>query len=108
MGEGRWVATGGGGYSWIDVVPRAWANLVGEVVGSPVPPETAVPEVWRTFVEERLRVPAPALMTDGFDPWVRSWEAGYDPANPVDAAVLRTREAVFPYHGLAADPYHGF
>ena len=60
------------------------------------------------FVTDRLKVETPALMTDGRDPWVRSWEAGYDPANPIDAAVLRTREAVFPYHGLAADPYHGF
>jgi acetoin utilization protein AcuC len=106
--EGRWIATGGGGYSWIDVVPRAWSHLVGELVGAPVPPETPVPASWRDFVEERLKVPTPALMTDGRDPWVRSWEAGYDPANAIDAAVLRTREAVFPYHGLAADPYHGF
>lgn len=105
---GRWIATGGGGYSWIDVVPRAWSHLVGEVVGAPVPPETPVPASWRDFVEERLKVPTPSLMTDGRDPWVRSWEAGYDPANAIDAAVLRTREAVFPYHGLAADPYHGF
>jgi acetoin utilization protein AcuC len=105
---GRWVAMGGGGYSWIDVVPRAWSHLVGEVVGAPVPPETAVPESWRSFVTERLRVPTPALMTDGSQPRVRSWESGYDPADPIDAAVLRTREAVFPWHGLAADPYHGF
>lgn len=105
---GRWIATGGGGYSWIDVVPRAWSHLVGEIVGAPVPPETPLPESWRSFVSERLRVPTPALMTDGFQPRVRSWESGYDPADPIDAAVLRTREAVFPWHGLAADPYHGF
>lgn len=106
--DGRWVATGGGGYSWIDVVPRAWSHLVGELVGAPVAPETPLPASWRDFVTDRLKVETPALMTDGGDPWVRSWEAGYDPANPIDAAVLRTREAVFPYHGLAADPYHGF
>ncbi len=34
--DGRWIATGGGGYSWIDVVPRAWSHLVGELVGAPV------------------------------------------------------------------------
>jgi acetoin utilization protein AcuC len=106
--EGRWVATGGGGYSWIDVVPRAWAHLVGELVGAPVDPATPLPESWRSFVTSRLGVPTPERMTDDRDPWVRSWEAGYDPADPVDAAVLRTREAVFPWHGLAADPYHGF
>ena len=76
---GKWIATGGGGYSWIDVVPRAWSHLVGEVVGAPVPPETPVPASWRDFVEERLKVPTPALMTDGRDPWVRSWEAGLRP-----------------------------
>ncbi len=108
VADGRWIAVGGGGYSWIDVVPRAWSHLVGEVVGAPVPPETPVPESWRSFVTDRLRVPTPGLMTDGAQPRVRTWESGYDPADAVDAAVLRTREAVFPYHGLAADPYHGF
>jgi acetoin utilization protein AcuC len=106
--DGRWVALGGGGYAWVDVVPRAWSHLIGEVVGRPVPPETPLPASWRDFVEERLKVPTPALMTDGSTPRVRSWESGYDPADAIDAAVLRTREAVFPWHGLNADPYHGF
>ncbi len=106
--DGRWIATGGGGYSWIDVVPRAWSHLMGEIVDARIPPETLVPESWRSFVAERLKVPSPALMTDGFEPKTRTWESGYDPADPIDAAVLRTREAVFPWHGLSADPYHGF
>ena len=106
--DGRWIATGGGGYSWIDVVPRAWSHLVGEVVGVPIAPETPLPQTWRTYVAERLHVPTPALMTDGGEPTVRLWERGYDPSDPIDAAVLRTREAVFPWHGLVADPYHGF
>lgn len=106
--DGRWVATGGGGYSWIDVVPRAWSHLVAELVGTPLPPETPLPESWRSFVTGHLKVPTPALMTDGAVPKLRSWESGYNPADPIDAAVLRTREAVFPWHGLAADPYHGF
>ncbi|CAB4849085.1 unannotated protein [freshwater metagenome] len=106
--DGRWIATGGGGYSWIDVVPRAWSHLVGEVVGAPIAPETPLPQTWRTYVAERLHVPTPALMTDGGEPTVRLWERGYDPSDPIDAAVLRTREAVFPWHGLVADPYHGF
>jgi acetoin utilization protein AcuC len=105
---GRWIATGGGGYSWIDVVPRAWSHLMGVMVGAPVPPETPVPEAWRSFVTERLKVPTPGLMTDGAQPRVKLWEQGYDPADPIDAAVLRTRDAVYPWHGLTADPYHGF
>ena len=27
---GRWVALGGGGYEWVDVVPRAWTHLIAE------------------------------------------------------------------------------
>ena len=30
---GRWVATGGGGYALVDVVPRAWSHLLGVVSG---------------------------------------------------------------------------
>ncbi len=41
--DGRWVALGGGGYSWVDVVPRAWSHLIGEVVGAPVPPAQSPP-----------------------------------------------------------------
>jgi acetoin utilization protein AcuC len=45
-------------------------------------------------------VRAPERMTDGADTEVRTWASGYDPANPVDRAVLATRQAVFPEHGL--------
>ena len=37
--EGRWVATGGGGYAVVDVVPRSWTHLlaiVGGVAARPV------------------------------------------------------------------------
>jgi acetoin utilization protein AcuC len=42
-------------------------------------------------------------MTDGRWPvsWA-GWEAGYDPADRVDQAVLATRRAVFPLRGLLA------
>jgi acetoin utilization protein AcuC len=33
--EGRWVATGGGGYAIREVVPRAWTLLFAEMVGRP-------------------------------------------------------------------------
>ena len=35
--------------------------------------------------------------------WVRSWGMGHNPDRPVDAAILATRQAVFPLHGL--DPW---
>src|SRR5207245_1721735 len=33
--EGRWVATGGGGYAVREVVPRAWSLLFAEMVEQP-------------------------------------------------------------------------
>ena len=40
---GRWVATGGGGYAAVEVVPRAWTHLLAEAVGYPVDPSTPTP-----------------------------------------------------------------
>ncbi|WP_073501992.1 acetoin utilization protein AcuC [Actinacidiphila paucisporea] len=98
---GRWVALGGGGYAVTDVVPRTWTHLVAIAAGTPLAPETAVPEEWRHEVHARTRRPAPARMTDGCDArWTAFDEAGYDPANRLDQAVLATRRAVFPLHGL--------
>ncbi|UGY92899.1 acetoin utilization protein AcuC [Streptomyces gobiensis] len=99
--DGRWVALGGGGYAVVDVVPRSWAHLVGIAAGAPIPPETEVPEEWRQEAYLMTRQTAPLRMTDGADPQWRDWhESGYDPADPVDQAVLATRRAVFPGHGL--------
>ncbi len=97
---GRWLATGGGGYAVADVVPRAWAHLLAVAAGAPLDPTTPVPERWREHVAARVGRVAPSLMTDGADGSFRSWSGGYDPADPVDRAVLATRRAVFPLMGL--------
>jgi acetoin utilization protein AcuC len=98
---GKWVLTGGGGYELVQVVPRAWTHLLAEATGHPLDPETACPEEWRTFVRNRTGEIAPKVMTDGRPAVeVRTWGMGYDPANPVDQAILATRRAVFPEHGL--------
>jgi len=39
-------------------------------------------------------------MTEGGDGSFASFEAGYDPADPVDQAIMATRNAVFPLNGL--------
>jgi acetoin utilization protein AcuC len=39
-------------------------------------------------------------MTDGASPSYADFDAGYDPADPVDQAIMSTRNAVFPLHGL--------
>jgi len=101
---GRWIAVGGGGYEWVDVVPRAWTHLVAEALGTPIAPETAVPEGFHEFVLEALGRQAPSRMTDGRDPWPRPLEQGFDHHDAVDQAILATREAVFPLHGLEPEP----
>lgn len=102
---GRWVAVGGGGYEWVDVVPRAWAHLMGIVIGKPIRPQTHVPAGFHEYVMELMGRPAPLSMTDGFDPWPKNWDLGYNPADALDAAVVATRRAVFPHHGLLIDSW---
>ncbi|MQA85069.1 MAG: acetoin utilization protein AcuC [Streptosporangiales bacterium] len=97
---GRWVLTGGGGYELVRVVPRTWTHLLAEAAGSPIPPETATPEDWREYVRRRAGELAPTSMTDGHEPHFRTWEPGYNPADPVDRAVMACRNAVFPLHGI--------
>jgi len=95
---GRWLATGGGGYEIVRVVPRTWTHLLAIAAGSPIDPETETPEDWRAFVHDRTGTTAPLRMTDGrsvtFSPY------GSGDADPVDPAIRATREAVFPIHGL--------
>lgn len=97
---GRWIATGGGGYELVQVVPRTWTHLLAEAAGSPIPPETATPEEWREYVRRRAGELAPTSMTDGREPEFRTWESGYDPGDPVDRVVVACRNAVFPLHGI--------
>ncbi|BCT77448.1 acetoin utilization protein AcuC [Sinomonas cyclohexanicum] len=101
--EGRWIATGGGGYEVVQVVPRAWAHLVGVAAGHPVSLHTPTPQPWRDYVRDEYGKTAPALMGEDADLWWRSWEIGFNPNDPVDRAVMATRKEVFPLHGL--DPW---
>ncbi|WP_062208462.1 acetoin utilization protein AcuC [Streptomyces sp. NBRC 109706] len=100
--DGRWLALGGGGYAVVDVVPRIWSHLVGIAAHAPVAPETLVPEEWQQRVYALTRGIGPQRMTDGRSPRWSEWGAGYDPADRVDQAILATRRAVFPHHGLLA------
>ncbi|MGC5615236.1 acetoin utilization protein AcuC [Georgenia sp. Z1491] len=134
---GRWVATGGGGYEVVNVVPRAWSHVLGVVAGTPLDPGTPVPEEWRQLVHDLAEGAVATTMSDadpftvpGTDaapaagpggPAAPTAEApagggtsssgvlggpagrfvdGFDPENPVDRAILATRQAVFPEHGL--------
>ncbi|WP_424346382.1 acetoin utilization protein AcuC [Kocuria sp. CH-021] len=101
--EGRWIATGGGGYNCYDVVPRSWTHLVGVAAGHPIDVRTAVPQPWREYVRERYGADAPRVMGDEVDLWWRSWEVGFDPNDETDRTIMATRKEVFPQWGL--DPW---
>lgn len=101
--SGRWIALGGGGYEVVQVVPRIWTHLLAEGAGVPIPPATLIPEQWREHVRVATDRTAPRVMTDGHAPNPRPWSGGHDPAAPVDRAIMATRRATFPWHGL--DPW---
>jgi acetoin utilization protein AcuC len=98
--QGRWVATGGGGYSVVDVVPRTWTHLLAIVGGKPLAPSTPVPEDWRQYVARVTGRIAPELMTDGRDPAYADWSTGYNPASWLDRSVQQTRQQIFPLAGV--------
>ncbi len=98
--DGRWLLTGGGGYDLVQVVPRTWTHLLAEAAGVPIDPTTVIPQRWREFCLARTGIAGPEMMTDGDDINYSPFDGGYDPADPVDRAVMATRSAVFPAHGL--------
>jgi len=98
---GRWLALGGGGYSPVRVVPRAWTHLLAIVAGRDLHPGTPMPPDWiARAAAARPDVELPIDMSDGtpdvvgYQPWAGHQEMA------VDRAILQTREAVYPLHGL--------
>jgi acetoin utilization protein AcuC len=98
--DGRWIATGGGGYALVQVVPRTWTHLLAVAAGAPLDPEMATPAQWRELARSLTGETAPLTMTDGVPPRYVSFASGMDPDDAVDRAIMRTRSAVFPAHGL--------
>jgi acetoin utilization protein AcuC len=97
---GRWVLTGGGGYKLVQVVPRTWTHLLAVAQGRPLDPASATPQQWRDYAAERTGETPPDQMTDGADAAFAPFEAGFNPDDAVDRAIMATRSAVFPAHGL--------
>ena len=98
---GRWLALGGGGYAVAHVVPRVWSHVLAIAAHAPVDVTTPVPDGWAADAAKLWGMPIPPTMGDGAAlPRVRPFSAGYDPADDVDRAILATRTACFPWHGL--------
>jgi acetoin utilization protein AcuC len=89
--EGRWVATGGGGYQWARVVPRAWTIAFAEMAGTEVPDE--LPEHWIEEAERLVGGEVPGRLSE---PALAPGRAD-DEAMEVVAAVRRL-------HGLGGAP----
>lgn len=89
--DGRWLATGGGGYRWADVVPRAWTLYFAEMCGAELP--DALPESWVETVELEVgrEVPAtfsePSVERDRLDP-------------ETESTIELVRRTCFPFFGL--------
>jgi acetoin utilization protein AcuC len=98
--DGRWIATGGGGYALVQVVPRTWTHLLAVAAGAPLDQEMETPAQWRELARSLTGETAPPTMTDGVSPRYVSFASGMDPDDAVDRAIMRTRSAVFPAHGL--------
>jgi acetoin utilization protein AcuC len=87
---GRWIATGGGGYQWARVVPRAWTIYFAEMAGVAVADE--LPQSWL----ERARAEA------GYEipPRLSEPPARPSPVEPTEigAIVERVKAHVFKFH----------
>ena len=100
---GRWLALGGGGYDLVRVVPRSWAHLLATVLDRDVAPNTPIPADWMSLAASMVppHIVLPSSMTDDADTAFEPW--GGDVDDHVDSAILDTRRAVFPLHGLDPD-----
>jgi acetoin utilization protein AcuC len=60
--DGRWVATGGGGYQWARVVPRAWTTYFAEMADVDLP--DPLPDAWIERAESMSGEPVPSTLSD--------------------------------------------
>ncbi len=79
--SGRWVATGGGGYQWARVVPRAWTIAFAQMAGVELP--DALPESWIEEAERLAGGEVPATLSE---PPLEPMQADERAAAVVDAA----------------------
>jgi acetoin utilization protein AcuC len=89
--HGRWLATGGGGYQWARVVPRAWTIAFAEMRDVELP--DAIPEGWIEQVEFEVRGEVPATFSESPD-----WTDRLD--GETELTIEAVRRACFPFFGL--------
>ncbi|MDQ3579165.1 MAG: acetoin utilization protein AcuC, partial [Actinomycetota bacterium] len=99
---GKWLATGGGGYELLRVVPRSWTHLLATVLDRDVAPDTRLPREWTDVVGKVApHAELPLSMSDGGDTGFEPWGGGV--TDEVDTVIRDVRRAIFPLHGLDPD-----
>ncbi len=89
--HGRWVATGGGGYQWARVVPRAWTIYFAEMSMVKIPDE--LPRSWIEAAEREAGFEVPNTLSEPAVP-------GGASADSVRSVIEQVERTVFPLHGL--------
>ena len=88
---GRWLATGGGGYHWVTVVPRAWTIAFAEMAGVELDDE--LPFDWIEAAERAFGGEVPATFSD---PPVTGDRVDVE----TEAVMEAVRATCFPFFGL--------
>ncbi len=96
---GRWLATGGGGYQWASVVPRAWTIYFAEMAGAAVDLADDVPPSWLEAAERVAGHRLPRTLSESPVGAAR----GAD--EEVDHSIELVKRLIFPMHGLSAGSY---
>jgi acetoin utilization protein AcuC len=94
--DGRWVATGGGGYQLVQVVPRAWTLAFAEMAGRPLPLDP--PMGWQELVVERTGATPPRSFTD--DPVSVSEAMAQQARRGLEESLDGLRRLLLPFHGI--------
>jgi acetoin utilization protein AcuC len=89
---GRWLATGGGGYQWAAVVPRAWCSYLAEMVGVKLPEQ--LPDAYLAEASARFGVTLDPRAADEVVA-LRS-----EHRDRVELQISRALETVRTLHGL--------
>jgi acetoin utilization protein AcuC len=83
---GRWMATGGGGYQWARVVPRAWTIYFAEMAERPVPDE--IPASWLDLARQESGAEVPGKLSEDPPPSRRTSDRVHEVVARVRAAIL--------------------
>ena len=89
---GRWLATGGDGYQWVRVVPRAWTIYFAEMAEHRLP--DAIPESWIELAEREAGHEVPHALSEPAPAGQRRTSGA------VRGVIEQVKSTVFPLHGM--------